>query len=98
MQESRYDGSEVLTGRPTPEQIERAIADPRNRAVAIHKPGSSVKFGEDEYIVQFDGTWKRVKSSAEVAAEQRAEDLKRRIREAEGLLGAGLPRPSEGGR
>lgn len=64
MQESRYDGEVLLTDCVTQEQIERAIADPRNKTVALHRPGSAVTLPDgSEYVCQANGSWVRTKKS-----------------------------------
>lgn len=55
MQESRYDGSVILTDRATPEQLLAALGDPRNKTVAAHKPGSA----------SCSGTWRPGPASGE---------------------------------
>jgi len=80
MQETRYDGDVVLTDRATQEQVERAMSDPSNKVVALHKPGSEVTLRDgSKYVCQADGSWKRVKSAIELHAEM----LQRRIEELE---------------
>lgn len=83
MQESRYDGSVILTDRATPEQLLAALGDPRNKTVAAHKPGSAVKLPDgSEFVAQADGSWARLKSAEERAADARVEALKAALREA----------------
>lgn len=60
MQEIRHDGEQVLTDRATTEQLLAALGDPRNKVVALHKPGSAVRLPDGrEFVAQADGSWKR---------------------------------------
>lgn len=57
MQELRRDGSEVLTPDVTMKEVEKAIKDPRNVSVRIHKPGATFTSKSDccKYKVLDDG-------------------------------------------
>ena len=61
MQESRYDGTTVLSTAKLNE-INKAIGDEGNRSVTLHKPGEIVTLnGGAQYRVAKDGSWRRIK-------------------------------------
>lgn len=62
MQEHRREGPDVLTGPVKPGDVDRALADELNIAVTLHKPGSTITLSDRQYIVQADGSWKRVRA------------------------------------
>lgn len=77
MQETRYDGSVVLTSSATQEQILAALGDPSNKVVAVHKPGSAVRLPDGrEFVAQADGTWVNLEATR---AEQQLADAKARL-------------------
>jgi len=60
MQETRYDGTERLTLLENEKQLQDAVADPRNKTVTVHKPGSLMKMSDGTmYRVAPDGSWRR---------------------------------------
>jgi len=85
VQEIRYDGSQILTDSVTQEQILAALGDPSNKTVALHKPGSAVMLPDgSEFVAQANGSWARLKSAEERAAEARMEAIKTELRRAVG--------------
>lgn len=61
MQESRYNGSEVLIERATPDQIHRALRNPENQSVLVGAPGAVItSVTGARYEVQKDGSFKRL--------------------------------------
>ncbi len=62
MQEIRHDGTEKLTDDSTMEMFGAALADKRNRSVAMHKPGTLItQPSGDQYLVDEVGAWRRIK-------------------------------------
>jgi hypothetical protein len=62
MQEVRYDGTEQLSQVTSAEQIQKAVEDPRNKTVLVHKPGSIITLRSGAaYRVANDGSWRRVR-------------------------------------
>jgi hypothetical protein len=62
MQETRRDGTQVLTDRADIEDIQDAMRRPETESVALHKPGSTITFGSGaQYTVQPDGSWRRLR-------------------------------------
>ena len=60
MHEQTWQGTEKLTDHPTPEQIQDALSNPKNRMVAFHKSGSVLELSNGEkYEVQADGKWRK---------------------------------------
>lgn len=56
MQEIRDDGTEKLTENVTMAEVFKAISNPRNQTIIIHKEGSVIKSIEGkEYTVGKDG-------------------------------------------
>jgi len=65
MQETRYDGKEVLTRFPTEEQVKKAVNDPKNKTVTLHNVGSHIKTADGAiYEVQQNGAWKKIKDKS----------------------------------
>jgi hypothetical protein len=64
MEERRYDGSAELSDSVTPEMIEKALADIRNKVVAVHREGSVVVGSNGRfYRCNELGQWVRVRSN-----------------------------------
>ena len=62
MEERHWDDSARLSDKKTIEDMRKAMHDPNNKSVALHKPGSIVKMSDGtEYEVQQDGSWKKLK-------------------------------------
>ena len=62
MQEKTWDNDDVLVNHPTTDQINEAIANPNNKYIAFHKPGSIVTTKSGAvYEIQSDGSWRKVK-------------------------------------
>lgn len=62
MQEVRYDEPDKLTDDATLGMFRDALADERNRSVAMHKPGAIItQPSGDQYIVDDAGAWRRIK-------------------------------------
>lgn len=62
MQEHRYNGQDVLTPNVDVRQIERALNDPRNRAVTLHKAGSVIMLPDgSRYEVRKGGMLRKLK-------------------------------------
>jgi len=72
MQETRYTGIQLMTERATPEQIQKAIANPENQSVLVGAPGAHLtsKTGA-EYVVQRDGSLKRTNKPLSKKARRR---------------------------
>ncbi len=63
MQEHRHDGTDELTPNATMQDVKRALKDPRNTAVTLHKPGSTVTMSDGKrYLVWKDGSLRRIES------------------------------------
>jgi len=61
MQEVRYDGTEQLSRLENAEQLQKAIDDPRNKSVSVHKAGSIITMRDGtKYEVMPAGNWKRL--------------------------------------
>ena len=62
MEEKRYNCETVLTDAVDDIEFAEALLDARNKSVALHKPGSTIRHSDGtEYVVQGDGSWVRVK-------------------------------------
>lgn len=62
MQEYRYDGTEVITPNVDKRKIAKALENPLNKAVMIHKPGSVITHMDGaQYVVQQDGSVRKIK-------------------------------------
>jgi len=60
MQEISWLDRMKLTDNADQNDVLRALFDPNNKAVALHKPGSRIEYGDVIYEVQPNGSWKRV--------------------------------------
>lgn len=64
MQEHRWDGTTAETERATLDDVRRAMADRRNRAVTLHMPGSIMEKWErgtrKRFRVTDEGTLQRL--------------------------------------
>lgn len=60
MQERRYDGSEKLTPSADMEQLLKAIEDPDNASVTMHKPGAEFIGNGHRWKVLPDGKLKKL--------------------------------------
>ena len=61
MQEVRYDGTEHLSQLENEEQLRKALEDPRNKSVTVHKTGSIITMRDGtKYEVMPAGNWKRI--------------------------------------
>jgi hypothetical protein len=64
MQERRYDGTEQLTANAEMADMLRALNDPRNKSVEMHKPGSIIDTMDGghrkKFRVEDDGSLTRV--------------------------------------
>lgn len=79
MQETRYDGKEIITIFPTEEQIDKASKNPKNKTVTLHNVGSHVHMVDGTvYEVQENGSWKKIKTKFEAAAESLTEMINER--------------------
>lgn len=58
MQESRFDGGEVITPNASPSEVERALADRRNREVTLFYPGRITKLPNGQRVIRGeDSKW-----------------------------------------
>lgn len=60
MEETRWDDSAELTNNMTFKDLWRAAKKPENKSVTLHKPGSCITVAGTEYIVQPNGSWRKV--------------------------------------
>lgn len=60
MQETNWNDRMKFTDDATQEDFIKAIFNPENKSVALHKPGSRVTYGDSTYEVQPNGSWKRI--------------------------------------
>lgn len=63
MQESRFDGSEKFTDRASMRDFKKAMDDPQNRSVTMHKPGSIVEMKTGSYVVDEDGSFRKIRAA-----------------------------------
>ncbi len=98
MQETRWDGTDVLTDHATDKSFTRALDDVRNRSVTLHKPGSIVELKSGSYVVDESGAWRRIRDAdmdtfraiesdfrrREIALELQIADLRQQLAETKG--------------
>lgn len=59
MQEIRHDGAEVVTPNATPEDLQKALADARNKSVGVYPPGSKITIAGTDYVADSHGSLRR---------------------------------------
>lgn len=61
MQEERVSGESILTDSPDIKRVEQALADEKNKAVHLYKPGMEVTLASGrKYRVGPNGNWIRI--------------------------------------
>ncbi len=66
MQEIRDDGTSEFTSSPLLDEFFAAANNPKNRTVALHRPGTIIEQPSGwRYVVQDDGSWRRLKDGAD---------------------------------
>ena len=64
MQEHRYDGTDELTPNANMKDVERALADTKNKSVTLHKTGSIITRSDgSQYEVWTDGSLRKIKEA-----------------------------------
>ena len=64
MQEYRYDGTDELTPNASIKDLERALANEKNKAVTLHKTGSIITRSDgSQYEVWTDGSLRKIKEA-----------------------------------
>jgi len=78
MQEVRWNDDEELTSHATPEDFEKAMADPQNKSVSMHKPGHEFVSRGQRFRVTPAGKLAVVPSRAQIKKQRKAQKTARR--------------------
>jgi len=61
MEEQKWNGDTVPINSPTQQQFNKALEDPENKMVALHKPGSIIRHPSGaKYRVDKNGHWQKL--------------------------------------
>lgn len=78
MQETRWNDDEELTSHATVKDFEKALADPENKSVSMHKPGHEFVSRGQRFRVTAAGKLAVVPSRAQVKKQRKAQKAARR--------------------